>query len=61
MGKKKETNQLGEVKERSNIMLYPSTKNLAWKKASKVAKRDKLKDMSLSKFIEIAINDYNAE
>jgi hypothetical protein len=49
-----------DAKERINIMLRPSVKKTAKKKAKKVAKKEK-KEISLSGFIEIAINDYNAE
>ena len=50
-----------EIKERTNVMLYPSVKEKAKKKAIKVAKKEGLKEVSFSRFIEIAINDYNAE
>ena len=50
-----------DTKKRTNIMIRPSVKTTAKKKAVKVAKKLELEAVSLSQFIEIAINDYNAE
>jgi hypothetical protein len=48
-------------KKPRNISIRPSVIETAEKKAKKVAKKLKLPKVSLSSFIEIAINDYNAE
>lgn len=49
-----------DITEPTNISMRPSVKKTANQKAKKVAKKRKLPKLSLSSFIEIAINDYNA-
>jgi hypothetical protein len=56
----------GKIKENDekvnkNISIRPSVIKTAEEKASLVAEKMGLKELNFSQFIEIAINDYNAE
>jgi hypothetical protein len=47
-----------DTKKRTNIMIRPSVKEAAKKKAAKLAKKWNLGSVSFSQFIEIAIYEY---
>jgi hypothetical protein len=50
-----------DEKINKNISIRPSVVETAEKKASRVAQKLGIKEINFSQFIEIAINDYNAE
>jgi hypothetical protein len=50
-----------DEKRNRNISIRPSVVKTAEEKAKKVANKIGVKEINFSQFIEIAINDYNAE